>query len=168
MLHIRMYNQFSRIDSIFGILCRQEGTLTIPGYLMETMRSVNRKQTTKAYSVYSRHCPARQFLDRLADKWTLLIIDRLKLGETRFNQLRRDIYGITQKVLSQTLKKLERDGLIERRVFATMPVSVGYSLTPLALTLVETIERLAHWAEVNIDAMKEAQLRYDNQYSTSE
>ncbi len=156
------------MDSIFGILWRQEGTFKIPGYLMETMCSINDKAASKGYSVYSRHCPARQFLDRLADKWTLLIIDRLKLGETRFNQLRRDIDGITQKVLSQTLKKLERDGLIERRVFATMPVTVGYSLTPLALTLVETIESLAHWAEVNIDAMKEAQARYDNQYSTSE
>ena len=136
------------MDSIFGILWRQEGTFKIPGYLMETMCSINDKPASKGYSVYSRHCPARQFLDRLADKWTLLIIDRFKLGET--------------------LKKLERDGLIERRVFATMPVTVGYSLTPLALTLVETIESLAHWAEVNIDAMKEAQARYDNQYSTSE
>ncbi|WP_024872375.1 winged helix-turn-helix transcriptional regulator [Tolumonas lignilytica] len=131
---------------------------------METMRNANCTKATKNYSVYSRHCPARQFLDRLADKWTLLIIDRLKSGETRFNQLRRDIDGITQKVLSQTLKKLERDGLIERRVFATMPVTVGYSLTPLALTLVKTIESLAHWAEDNMDAMREAQTRYDTQY----
>lgn len=113
------------------------------------------------YSVYSQDCPARQFLDRLADKWTMLIIGRLKMGETRFNQLRRDIEGITQKVLSQTLKKLERDGLIARRVFATVPVTVEYSLTPLGLTLAETIETLAHWAETHIDAMHAAQAHYD-------
>ncbi len=122
---------------------------------------------TPGYSVYSLRCPARQFLERLADKWTLLIIGRLKQGETRFNQLRRDIEGITQKVLSQTLKKLERDGLVERRVFATVPVTVEYSLTALGLTLVETIENLAHWAESNIDAMSAAQLHYDSLHDTS-
>lgn len=113
------------------------------------------------YSVYSSHCPARQFLERLADKWTILIIGRLKSGETRFNQLRRDIEGITQKVLSQTLKKLERDGLVARRVFATVPVTVAYSLTPMGLTLVETFESLAHWAESNIESVRSAQEQYD-------
>ncbi|MFT8211202.1 MAG: winged helix-turn-helix transcriptional regulator [Symbiopectobacterium sp.] len=113
------------------------------------------------YSVYSSHCPARQFLERLADKWTILIIGRLKLGETRFNQLRRDIEGITQKVLSQTLKKLERNGLVVCRVFATVPVTVEYSLTPVGLTLVETFESLAHWAESNIESVRLAQEQYD-------
>lgn len=120
------------------------------------------------YSVYSLRCPARQFLERLADKWTLLIIGRLKLGKTRFNQLRRDIEGITQKVLSQTLKKLERDGLVERKAFATVPVTVEYSLTALGLTLVDTIDELARWAETNIDAMYDAQTRYDNIHAAGE
>lgn len=130
---------------------------------MEPTLTSAERDTILPYSVYSQNCPARQFLDRLADKWTMLIIGRLKMGDTRFNQLRRDIEGITQKVLSQTLKKLERDGLIARRVFATVPVTVEYSLTSLGLTLAETIENLAHWAESHIDAMHAAQVRYDRQ-----
>ena len=123
--------------------------------------------TVSGYSVYSSHCPARQFLERLADKWTILIIGRLKSGETRFNQLRRDIDGITQKVLSQTLKKLERDGLVARRVFATVPVTVEYSLTPVGLTLEETFESLAHWAESNIESVRLAQAQYDRLHAVS-
>ncbi len=123
--------------------------------------TLEQSDSAPPYSVYSSHCPARQFLERLADKWTILIIGRLKQGETRFNQLRRDIEGITQKVLSQTLKKLERDGLIVRRVFATVPVTVEYSLTPVGLTLVETFESLAHWAESNIESVRLAQEQYD-------
>ncbi|CDG82092.1 hxlR-like helix-turn-helix family protein [Janthinobacterium agaricidamnosum NBRC 102515 = DSM 9628] len=101
-------------------------------------------------------------LGRLADKWALLLIDRLSAGERiRFNQLRREIIGISQKVLSQTLKKLERDGLIERQVYNTTPPTVEYALTELGATLGETVERLSHWAETNMQAILEAQTAYD-------
>jgi len=114
-----------------------------------------------AYNVFEDRCPARLVLDRLADKWALLIIDRLH-GETiRFNQLKRDIKGISQKVLSQTLKRLERDGLIARTAFPTVPVTVEYSLTPLGDTLNQTVSALAHWAEHNMDAILVAQQTYD-------
>ncbi|QKJ87195.1 Transcriptional regulator [Paramixta manurensis] len=121
------------------------------------------QQPDQPYSVFDSHCPARQFFERLADKWTLLIIGQLRHGPVRFNQLRRSVDGITQKVLSQTLKKLERDGLIARQVFATVPVTVEYSLTGLGCTLVETFERLAFWAESNIEEIIAAQKRYDVQ-----
>lgn len=114
-----------------------------------------------AYNVYSKDCPARMVFDRLTDKWTLLILGHLRFGTLRFNQLRRDIEGVSQKVLSQTLKKLERDGLIQREVFATMPVTVEYSLTQLGTTLTETIETLTNWAQTNIEAVHAAQQRYD-------
>ncbi|MBB3609245.1 helix-turn-helix domain-containing protein [Rhizobium sp. BK602] len=114
-----------------------------------------------AYDVYEDKCPTRQMLERLADKWTLLILDRLESGPIRFNRLRRDIKGISQKVLSQTLKKLERDGLISRRVFATVPVTVEYDLTPLGRTLTETVRSLAHWAEHHMDAILASQSAYD-------
>ncbi|WP_112661963.1 winged helix-turn-helix transcriptional regulator [Microvirga flavescens] len=114
-----------------------------------------------AYNVYEDRCPTRLVLDRLADKWALLILDRLEDGPVRFNHLRRDIKGISQKVLSQTLKKLERDGLISRTVFPTVPVTVEYALTPLGLTLTETVSALAHWAERNMDAVLAAQASYD-------
>jgi DNA-binding HxlR family transcriptional regulator len=100
-------------------------------------------------------------LDRLADKWALLILDRLGQETLRFNQLRRDIKGVSQKVLSQTLKKLERDGLVSRTVYPTVPVSVEYALTPLGRTLTDSVSALAHWAEHNMDAVIAAQQAYD-------
>jgi len=114
-----------------------------------------------AYDVYEDNCPTRQVLARLADKWALLILDRLEDGPVRFNHLRRDIKGISQKVLSQTLKKLERDGLVSRAIFATVPVTVEYALTPLGRTLADTVRALAHWAEHNMDAVLAAQTAYD-------
>ena len=113
------------------------------------------------YNVYDETCPTRIVLDRLADKWTFLILDRLAAGPVRFNQLKREIGGISQKVLSRTLKGLERDGLLLRRTFATRPVTVEYSLTPLARSLSDTIAAFVHWAERNIDAVEAAQARYD-------
>lgn len=119
------------------------------------------QKTHPDYDVYEAACPTRMVLDRLAGKWSMLILDRLQDGPVRFNHLRRDIKGISQKVLSQTLKKLERDGLIARAVFASVPVTVEYSLTPLGTTLNETVHALAHWAERNMDAVAEAQMAYD-------
>ncbi|SHF52778.1 transcriptional regulator, HxlR family [Kaistia soli DSM 19436] len=116
---------------------------------------------SQAYDVYNDRCPTRMVLDRIADKWAVLILDRLQDGPVRFNHLRRDIHGISQKVLSQTLKKIERDGLVSRTVYATVPVTVEYALTPLGRTLTETVRTLAHWAEKNMDAVLAAQQAYD-------
>ncbi|TNC74204.1 winged helix-turn-helix transcriptional regulator [Rubellimicrobium roseum] len=115
------------------------------------------------YSVYSESCPTRLVLDRLADKWVTLILVRLAEGPRRFNELRRGIEGVSQKVLSQTLKRLERDGLIVRRAFPTVPVTVEYSITPLGRTLAETVQALARWAEAHIEAVMAAQAAYDAQ-----
>jgi DNA-binding HxlR family transcriptional regulator len=113
------------------------------------------------YDVYAKNCPTRLVLDRLADKWALLVLNRLREEPVRFNQLRRDIEGVSQKVLTQTLRNLERDGLIHRQVFPTVPVTVEYSLTPLGQTLTRTVAALAHWAEENIDAVLTAQQSFD-------
>ena len=113
------------------------------------------------YDVYQDKCPARMVLDRLADKWSVLILHRLENEAVRFNQLRREIQGLSQKVLSQTLKKLERDGLITRTVFPTVPVTVEYALTPLGKTLADCVSELAHWAERNMDEVLAAQKSYD-------
>jgi DNA-binding HxlR family transcriptional regulator len=115
-----------------------------------------------AYDVFDDRCPTRLVLDRLADKWALLVLDRLQDGPVRFNHLRRDIRGLSQKVLSQTLKRLERDGLVKRTVHPTVPVSVDYGLTPLGRTLTETVAAFAHWAELNMDAVLAAQTAYDS------
>ncbi len=113
------------------------------------------------YDVYEDRCPTRMVLDRLADKWAVLVLDRLEDGPVRFNAIRREIKGISQKVLSQTLKRLERDGLVTRTVYPTVPVTVEYALTPLGRTLTETVSALAHWAEHNMDAVLAAQAIYD-------
>lgn len=114
------------------------------------------------WNVYDARCPTRMVLDRLADKWALLVLDLLRDGPVRFNGLRRAIPGLSQKVLSQTLKRLERDGLVARTVFATVPVTVEYAVTPLGRTLTDTVASLAHWAERNMDAVLAAQAAYDS------
>jgi DNA-binding HxlR family transcriptional regulator len=86
-------------------------------------------------------------LDRVADKWTALTVAVLSGGTLRFGELRRAVTGISEKMLSQTLRGLERDGLVERRVVTSTPIKVEYSLTPLGRTLVEPLAALCDWAE---------------------
>jgi DNA-binding HxlR family transcriptional regulator len=112
--------------------------------------------------VYAKNCPSRMILDRISNKWSMLILDRLQEETVRFNQLRRDVEGISQKVLSQTLKQLERDGLIRRQAFPTVPVTVEYSITELGRTLSDTVHVLTHWAEENFAAVVQAQQAYDH------
>lgn len=107
-------------------------------------------------SVYEVDSPARLVFEGIADKWALLILDRLAAGPVRFNGLRRDIQRISQKVLARVLKRLERDGLILRRAIATVPVTVSYELTPLGRTLSGTVAELVHWAEQHQSAVTAA------------
>ena len=113
------------------------------------------------YDVYSENCPTRLVLDHIADKWAALILWRISDGAIRFNELRRKVEGISTKVLSQSLKELERDGLVIRRAFATVPVTVEYSITPLGNTLAEKLATVTQWAEQNIEAVLAAQALYD-------
>jgi DNA-binding HxlR family transcriptional regulator len=110
---------------------------------------------------YEANCPTRLILDRIGDKWAVLVLGLLSEEPQRFNQLRRRIEGLSQKMLSQTLKSLERDGLVKRRAFATVPVTVEYSITPLGRTLGATLESLVAWAETHFADVVAAQKRYD-------
>jgi len=112
-------------------------------------------------NVYSGDCPTRQVLDRIGDKWTALIMGVLEDGTMRFSEIRRRIGGISQKMLTQTLRNLERDGLITRTVYPEVPPRVEYALTPLGETLTEALATIRHWAEANIDAVIESQVIYD-------
>ncbi|TDR84527.1 winged helix-turn-helix transcriptional regulator [Enterovirga rhinocerotis] len=112
-------------------------------------------------NVYAGLCPTRLVLDRIGDKWAVLVLGLLAGEPRRFNQLRREIEGVSQKMLSQTLKSLERDGLVSRKAFATVPVTVEYSITPLGLTLAATVDALRGWAESHIDEVLAAQRHYD-------
>ncbi len=117
----------------------------------------------KSANAYSADCPTRRILDRVGDKWAVLILLLLRDEVLRFNQLRRAIEGISQKMLSQVLKNLERDGLIRRRAIATVPVTVEYSITPLGRTLAAAVDPLRGWAESHLKEVMGAQRRYDAQ-----
>ena len=106
-------------------------------------------------------CPTRTVLDTVADRWTTLIIDLLGEGPQRFGALRRRVGGISQKMLTQTLRTLERDGLVSRRVYPTTPPSVEYALTPLGQTLTEPLGALRAWSVANVDQILAARAAFD-------
>ncbi len=115
-------------------------------------------------NAYSAACPTRQILDRVGDKWAVLILLLLREEPMRFNALRRAIEGISQKMLSQVLRSLERDGLIRRKATPTVPVTVEYSLLALGATLADAVDPLRDWAEKNLKEVLAAQRRYDAQH----
>jgi DNA-binding HxlR family transcriptional regulator len=121
---------------------------------METMKAAK-------WNVYDQNCPTRLALDRIADKWTVLIVGRLATGIKRFGELRRGITGISPKVLTQKLRELERDGIITRKIYASVPPKVEYNLTPLGKTLISLLDSIRVWAESHIEYMLEAQTEYD-------
>jgi DNA-binding HxlR family transcriptional regulator len=113
--------------------------------------------------VYRENCPTRKVLDRIGDRWTTLVIGLLEAGPMRFSQLQRGMEGVSQKMLTQTLRSLERDGLVTRTVYAEVPPRVEYQLTPLGETLCAPIKAIHQWAEDHIDEVSTAQAAYDSQ-----
>ncbi len=108
---------------------------------------------------YADRCPVRDVLDRIGDRWSLLVLTELKQGTLRFSALRRAIDDISQRMLAQTLRHLEQDGLISRTVHATVPPQVEYALTPLGVSLLDPVDALVSWADRNHDAIREARAR---------
>ncbi|MEV5963616.1 helix-turn-helix domain-containing protein [Kribbella sp. NPDC051952] len=107
-------------------------------------------------------CPTRQVLGRIGDTWTILVISTLeKHGTLRFGQLKSNIEGVTQKMLTQTLRYLERDGVVRRTVVATVPVTVSYTLTPLGLSLAAAVATMRNWAYDHMDDIAVARDEYD-------
>ncbi|MFF1679106.1 winged helix-turn-helix transcriptional regulator [Streptomyces sp. NPDC058256] len=107
-------------------------------------------------------CEVRQILDRIADKWSLLVIALLERRVLRFTELRREIDGVSQRMLTVTLRQLERDGLVKRTVHAVVPPRVEYELTPLGGTLHATIQSLVTWTEVHRGEIASARVAYDS------
>lgn len=115
------------------------------------------------WDALSQSCPTREVLGRIGDKWTVLVVSVLDAYSTRrFAELRRDIEGISQKMLTQTLRTLERDGLVDRQVEPTVPVTVRYSLTDRGRSLARVIDQVRAWAYSNMDAIERARQAYDN------
>jgi DNA-binding HxlR family transcriptional regulator len=107
-------------------------------------------------NVLDQNCESRQALDRIADKWTCLIVYALLDGPRRHGELKRAIGGISQKMLTQTLRSLERDGLVARTVIATIPPHVEYALTPLGETLGEPLAAICRWAMDHLPELQAA------------
>ncbi|WP_207938889.1 winged helix-turn-helix transcriptional regulator [Actinomadura darangshiensis] len=109
---------------------------------------------------FDPNCPTRLVLDRIGDKWSVLVVLGLSDGPRRFTGLRGLIGGVTPKVLTQTLRAMERDGLLTRTVFAEVPPRVEYALTPLGLSLQAPIQAVADWAEENVEAVVSAREKH--------
>lgn len=124
------------------------------------MRYRHLLETTPTWNVFDSNCPTRQVLDCIADKWTVLIIRRLADGTLRFAQLRRAVDGISQKVLTKTLRDLERDGIVTRRIYASVPPKVEYTLTTLGRSLCSLVAGICDWAEENIEQVQAARQVY--------
>src|ERR1700726_2847012 len=124
---------------------RQEGTSLIPGnlHVPEDCRAVS------------------EVLSRVGDKWTVLVVSQLGDGPRRFNELRRALGSISQRMLTLTLRGLERDGLVTRTVFPTIPPRVDYELTRLGRSLLEPVNALASWARKNRAGIQDARRRFD-------
>ncbi len=113
-------------------------------------------------NIFDPACPSRVVFARIGDKWASLVIQVLADGPLRFSQLKSMVSVVTPKVLTQTLRALERDGLLKRTVFAQVPPRVDYELTPLGATLLEPLAALRAWAESNVPAMLIARDEYDD------
>ena len=116
-----------------------------------------------AYDVFRQNCPSRQVFDLIGERWAGLVLLALHGQPQRFSVLRRQIEGISQKMLTQTLRAAERHGLVRRQAFPTVPVTVEYSLTPLGDSLCEVIEGLRAWAYANAGTMSSARQAYSQQ-----
>jgi DNA-binding HxlR family transcriptional regulator len=134
----------------------EEGTPDAPGYCERTVD----------YDAFQwdvrEDCEVRQILDRIADKWSLLVISLLGRRTLRFSQLRHEIDGISQRMLTTTLRHLERDGIVRRTVYPVVPPKVEYDLTPLGCSLIDTIQALVRWTETHQAEIATARTTYDS------
>ncbi|MFD1121158.1 winged helix-turn-helix transcriptional regulator [Methylophilus flavus] len=123
-------------------------------------------QISSSWDAYQTECPTRLVLNRIADKWAVLVLGLLESETKRFSALQREIGGISQKMLTQTLRGLERDGLIARTIYPTVPPKVEYTITPLGKTLVGLLAALRVWSETHIEEVQQAQSNYDKTEQT--
>jgi DNA-binding HxlR family transcriptional regulator len=121
---------------------------------------VSRTERTRPDALVAE-CPSRAILTRLGEKWALLAIAALVAGPQHFGELRRRVQGVSQKMLTQTLRALERDGLVQRKVLVTRPIRVEYSLTVLGADFARHAIALKTWVEANLQPMKRRQGNYD-------
>jgi DNA-binding HxlR family transcriptional regulator len=127
-----------------------------------TKTAGERRADKVVYDAFFATCPTRQVLATIADKWAALTITALSQGPARHSELRRTIAGASQKMLTQTLRVLERDGLVKRTVTASVPVRVDYELTELGQTLVPVLSALKVWSETHIEQVLAAREAFES------
>ncbi|WP_458245074.1 winged helix-turn-helix transcriptional regulator [Streptomyces sp. MAI_2237] len=131
---------------------------------MATTTAAQRREQARAeYDAFLKACPTNELLGRLSDKWVSLVVAALSRGPMRYSDLTRKIAGVSPKMLTQTLRTLERDGILSRTVTPSVPVRVDYELTPLGGSLAHLLTAVKHWAETHIEEVHEARGRYDTQ-----
>ncbi|MGV9326101.1 winged helix-turn-helix transcriptional regulator [Streptosporangium sandarakinum] len=136
---------------------------------MATRTAAQRREEARAaYDAYLAACPARELLDTISDKWVSLILNALADGPLRYSDLGRIIAGVSQKMLTQTLRGLERDGLVSRTVTPSVPVRVDYALTDLGRDLQPVMRSIKLWAESHIEQVRDARESYDRRSRESQ
>ncbi|MEY9872885.1 DNA-binding HxlR family transcriptional regulator [Streptacidiphilus sp. MAP12-33] len=120
-----------------------------------------REEARRDYALWLAECPGRQVLDRLGDKWSALLLRALADGPRRYSDLSRLVAGVSQKMLTQSLRSLERDGLLNREVTAGVPVRVDYELTPLGHSMLSLVDASSTWARTHMPEVHAARARYD-------
>ena len=110
---------------------------------------------------FNRNCGSRKVLDRIGDRWSVLVVLTLAEGDKRYGELAGRIDGISQKMLTQTLRGLERDGIVTRTIHPVIPPRVEYALTPMGRTLLDTIGQLVTWADSHLPEIEAARAAYD-------
>ncbi|MFI1028628.1 winged helix-turn-helix transcriptional regulator [Streptomyces sp. NPDC020951] len=120
-----------------------------------------REQARHEYDAFLRSCPTNQLLDRISDKWISLVVAALSVGPQRYSDLNRTIAGVSPKMLTQSLRSLERDGILTRTVTPSVPVRVDYELTALGSSLAQLLTAVKTWAETHFDEVHAARDRYD-------
>lgn len=128
---------------------------------MQDCDGVEQLKAWKEAGLDASQCPVRDVLDRVGDKWSTLVVTSLASGPQRFSALAREIPDISKRMLTETLRELERDGLLIRTVFPTKPPSVTYELTPLGHELLAAMETLVKWANLRHDTIRAARANYD-------
>ncbi|WP_225849363.1 helix-turn-helix domain-containing protein [Streptomyces sp. HPF1205] len=136
---------------------------------MPTRTAAQRRAEARvAYDAFIAACPSRQLLDRLSDKWTTLVISALAGGPRRYAELARTIAGVSQKMLTQTLRSLERDGLVTRTVTPAVPVRVDYELTAIGRELLPVLGAVKEWSERHIERVLDSREEYDSRATREE
>ncbi len=128
---------------------------------MTTTATQRREQDKLAYDAFMASCPTRQVMSTIGDKWSALLVNALADGSRRHGELARTVAGVSQKMLTQTLRTLERDGLVTRSITPTVPVRVDYELTDLGQSLVPVLQQLKQWSETHIEQVLAARESFE-------